>query len=620
MAFTLADAVVYFRGDDKKLVSDLGAAEQKTQSSSNNMAKWLGGAVVGAAAAAGAAIVGIGIEGFDAFSEFQGKMNEVFTLLPGISQKGMGDMTNQVKAFAKEFGVLPDKVVPALYQALSSGIPPDNVFEFLKASQKAAVGGATDLTVAVDGISSVVNAYGSKIIDATKASDLMFTAVKLGKTNFAELSASLFNVIPTAASLGVKFGDVTAALAAMTVQGTPTSVATTQLRQMFVELSQASSKAAKTFTDMSGKTFADFIAGGGNVQDALKLMEGAAQKSNVRLSDLFSSVEAGQAALALTGQGAQTFSTDIAAMQGAAGATDTAFNTMQSGVGKSIDKLKAAWAVGLLNLGEKLSPFVANLVNTASPIIISVLDGIGTNLDKLVVLWDSDWAHMRTTTTSFTNDLPGQLKIFWDSVNAIFKVGGDGIQTNWDLLWGYNLFSALTGFVTLAIAEATEFTRAINGIFTAFYSLFHGDWAGFWAGLEETANAVMDDMLNAIEYIFGPGVRDKLVGALTWAWDGMKDIWKDIADWWNGTIGALTGVHANVPSAASLAVVNPANTSHDLRQALTPIYAPGSAPAGATNSRTINVHPGAIVVNESKQGKETAYDILRILEGLAGAP
>lgn len=60
----------------------------------------------------------------------------------------------------------------------------------------AAVGGVTELETAVDGITSVVNAYGDDVLSAAEASDLMFTAVKLGKTDFTQLSASLFNVIP----------------------------------------------------------------------------------------------------------------------------------------------------------------------------------------------------------------------------------------------------------------------------------------------------------------------------------------------------------------------------------------------------------------------------------------
>ena len=92
--------------------------------------------------------------------------------------------------------MIPGEVLPALYQAISAGVPSDNVFDFLETANKAAVGGITDLSTSVDGITSVVNAYGSDVISAAEASDLMFTAVKEGKTDFGQLSDSLFQVIP----------------------------------------------------------------------------------------------------------------------------------------------------------------------------------------------------------------------------------------------------------------------------------------------------------------------------------------------------------------------------------------------------------------------------------------
>ena len=67
-------------------------------------------------------------------------------------------------------------------------MPPDNVIDFMRTATEASIGGVTDLETAVDGITSVVNAYGEEAISASKASDLMFTAVKLGKTDFTQLS------------------------------------------------------------------------------------------------------------------------------------------------------------------------------------------------------------------------------------------------------------------------------------------------------------------------------------------------------------------------------------------------------------------------------------------------
>lgn len=306
-------------------------------------------------AVAGVAAAKFGADSFNAFASFEKQMNEVFSLMPGISQESMGQMTDQVKDFSREFGVLPDKVVPALYEALSSGIPPENVFTFLETAQKAATGGVTSLETAVDGLTSVVNAYGADTISAADASDIMFQTVKIGKTTMDELSASLFNVSPIASALGIGFDQVGAALATMTSQGIPTAQATTQLRQLFVELSDSGSGLAKTFQQISGQSFKDFVANGGTVQGALQLLETHAANTGVSVSDLFSSVEAGSAALSLTGQNTESFSNSLAAMGERAGSTETAFNQMQAGVSDDIDRMKANFATFQLDVGEKLA-------------------------------------------------------------------------------------------------------------------------------------------------------------------------------------------------------------------------------------------------------------------------
>ena len=371
---------VVFTGEDKsasKTFKEVEDAADNTQTKLSKFGGAIGSAVkVGAIAGVAVGVAAIG-KGVIAFADFERSMNEVFTLIPGTSKEAMDAMTKDVKNFSTEFGVLPDKVVPALYQALSAGVPKENVFEFLEVAQKAAKGGVTDLTVAVNGISSVVNAYGGDVLSATQASDLMFTAVRMGKTTFEEMSASLFQVTPTAAALGVKFGDVTAALASMTAQGVPTSVATTQLRGLFVELSKEGTKTSDVFDKIAGKSFKEFIAGGGNTQQALAMLEKYAGKTNVGINDLFGSVEAGGAALALTGKGTDTFVKNLAAMAESGGATDAAFEQMNTGLGPVIDKFKAFASVVLIDIGAKIAPIILEVAGSIKAMFAAFKAGNG---------------------------------------------------------------------------------------------------------------------------------------------------------------------------------------------------------------------------------------------------
>lgn len=336
-------------------------------------------AIAGAVAAGTAALAGFAVKGYQEFSTFQKGMAEVFTLLPGISGDAMKEMEDQVLHLSQRFGVLPNETIPAFYEALSAGIPQENVFTFVEVANKAAIAGVTDLTTAVNGISSAMNAYGYDVLSAEKASDIMFQTVKLGKTTFEELSNSLYNVSPTAAALGVTFEDLNAQIAAITAQGVPTSVATNQMRQMFVELSKAGGKTADIFQQLAGKTFKQFIAEGGNTQQALQLLEKYAADTGVGINDLFSSVEAGSAALSLTGRNTERFTAFLDAMATSAGSTDTAFKTMSKTASFQLNRALAKISTLFIEIGRKVEPFLTPLIEGFGDlvsVIISVLQGM----------------------------------------------------------------------------------------------------------------------------------------------------------------------------------------------------------------------------------------------------
>jgi TP901 family phage tail tape measure protein len=351
--------VVHIQGETSKLKKALGEAERGVK----GFAKNVGALGIKAGAAFGAAATAVGITGVNAAADFEKSMKEVFTLLPDAGAETFKSLEDQVKNFSKEFGVLPNEVVPSLYQAISAGVPVDNVFTFLETAQQAAKGGVTDLETAVDGISSVVNSYGEEVITASEASDLLFTAVKLGKTDFEQLSGSIFQVAPIAAALGVDFEAVTAAMANLTAQGTPTSVAATQLKGAFSELGKEGTKADTAFREIAGMSFPQFIASGGDVHEAFMLLAQGAADSDQSVLDLFGSIEAGQAVLGLTSDGGEAFATTMGEMENSAGATETAFNTMNTGMAADFEKVKANMEVLKIEIGQKLAPIVLKATN-----------------------------------------------------------------------------------------------------------------------------------------------------------------------------------------------------------------------------------------------------------------
>ena len=549
-----------------KFAAESSAMGAATTSSFGRYGLLAGAALVGAATAA----VAVGGAGVVAAAGFDKQMREVFTLLPGITQPAMNAMSDQVKKFSQDFGVLPDKIVPALYQSLSAGIPADNVFAFLETAQKAARGGVTELETAVDGISSVVNAYGKDVISAGQASDFMFTAVKVGKTTFEELSQNLANVTPLASGLGISFGDVTASISTMTAQGTKTAVATTQLRQLFTELSDAGGETGKTFEKLAGKSFAKFIADGGNVQQALQLMEQAAGKNGVSIKDMFGSVEAGSAALQLTGKGAETFAANLEAMGGSAGATDAAFKTMDEGVSASWDRIKSNVMVALLEIGEGLLPVVepiskwlAETLPTAVAQIQPIFDGIGNGISSISEVFGKAGGASGGATNGFAgllavvNPLAATAVLVrenWEKLSDFFGRFSASIQTwfaeNSAKVEGWRAKLAEIGEQVSPILEKIGFI--INNVVSTAIDLASWAWDQFGETIMNVVGAAIGPLLDILGSVMT--VLDNLLGFIinifsgNWseAWQNVKNIfgavWDAIFAFFESIIGQIRAV------------------------------------------------------------------------------
>jgi len=114
-------------GDDSQLKKTLKSATGKLETFGKNVGKF----GIAAGAAFGATAVAAGTKGITAFADFEKGMKEVMTLMPDAGDEVFGQMSEQVKSLSKEMGILPDEITGALYQAISAGIPRQNVFEFL---------------------------------------------------------------------------------------------------------------------------------------------------------------------------------------------------------------------------------------------------------------------------------------------------------------------------------------------------------------------------------------------------------------------------------------------------------------------------------------------------------
>ncbi|EHO84467.2 phage tail tape measure protein [Fusobacterium ulcerans] len=272
---------------------------------------------------------------------FQKQLSTVNTLLK-VSREELNKYADAFIDLSIKTGASKEDIANGAYQALSSGVKKEDLVDFLETASKTAMAGQTTAETSIKTISSIMNAYKMEAREAGEIADWLLTVQNKGVTTVGELGAYLADVTAISAPLKVTLNDVGAALAQITQNGNNTAKSTTMLKTMFNELSKEGQQAADIFTKISGQSFRDFIAKGGDLQGALNLMEDYAKKTNKSIVDLFGSVEAGSAALNLTGLNAEKFSEKLNDMKNKSGELNTAYAIASANIKTEWDKLTNA--------------------------------------------------------------------------------------------------------------------------------------------------------------------------------------------------------------------------------------------------------------------------------------
>lgn len=315
------------------------------------------------------ALAGAGVAATKMAVDFDRAFRNVQTLFPGTEHQIAG-LDDKVLKLSNSMGVNATGSVNALYDAISAGVPADNALSFLEDATKTAIGGSIEAQEAVNVLTSTINAFGLSSADAGKVSDILFTTVARGKTTMGELARSMFNVAPAAGAAGISLEEVAGALASITKNGVPTATATTSLRQAIVELQKPGSELKSTLQSIGFESGTAALEALGLQGTLVALAEGA-EANGKSMTQVFSSVEAGTAVLALTGEKAQIAADDLAAMGQAAGTTEAAFKTMNESTSRQFEIATERIKGNATAIALDLLPAVTGLLDAISGLTAS---------------------------------------------------------------------------------------------------------------------------------------------------------------------------------------------------------------------------------------------------------
>ncbi|WP_133016910.1 phage tail tape measure protein [Clostridium cuniculi] len=506
------------------------------------------------------AITGIGTASVVASITFEDSMAKVSTIADE-TQVSYDEMKKSIIDLSNQTGISANEIADNVYNAISAGQETGDSVNFVTNSTKLAKAGFAEAGQSLDILTTILNAYGLEAKEVTNVSDVLVQVQNKGKTTVAELASSMGKIIPTANSVSVNLEQLGTGYALMTSKGIATAETTTYMNSMLNELSDSGSKVAGILKKQTGQSFSELMQSGVTLGDAMAILEKEAEKTGLAMSELWSSSEAGKAALVLATDSGKAFNSTLKEMKNSVGATDEAFNKVNNTTGnefkKSINEIKNS----AINLGDTLAPVTSMIASGFSKVSkvlsglssdqLKVISGIGGGIVAINLVLGS--VSKLTKGISDTVKAYKSMKEFGSKAIEMMNVF-KGAQAALNFVMALNPITlVIVGLIALAAVFVVLYNKCewfrngvnnvwekITNIFFTFDNFLKGvfatDWTESFGVFGNVINAFFKNMSNiweSIKRIF-TGIIDFVAGVFTgdWSrsWEGVKNIFGGIMD------------------------------------------------------------------------------------------
>lgn len=319
---------------------------------------------------------------------FESSMAKASTLFGDVAVDTV-NLNSDMLELSSTAGKAAEELGEGLYTAPSAGVDVTKdmggAMDFMTSATKLSVSGFTDVDTAVSATAKVLNAYNMGLDETDRVHKVLMQTQNKGITTVDELGSVLSQVTPTAAAFKVSFETVSAALATMTAQGTSTAQATTQLNQLIAELGKEGTQAQKGLsaatkgTEYAGMSFKQMMEAGVPLNEVLDIMAEYAENNEKNLLDMFSSIEAGKAALAVAGDNSAKFNENLRAMSTESDVVGDAYAKMSDTLSFKGNQIKES----AKNVGIAFYQSMQEPMKEGADVAIQALDGISDAIPRV---------------------------------------------------------------------------------------------------------------------------------------------------------------------------------------------------------------------------------------------
>lgn len=285
----------------------------------------------------------------------------------GLSADAAGELSDAARRVGRETGIGAQEAVDASFFIASAGLRGEDAMLALeRAAQGARIGlGETEDIARLT--TAAVNAYGSETLDAEQATDQLLAAVKEGSAEAPEFAGAMGQVLPIASEMGVSFGEMAGNIAAMTRTGTDARTASTQLRQVLMNLINPTEQARDALAEvgLSAQGVRDHIREDG-LFSALMMLRDAFGDNDEAMSTVFGNARSLMGVLDLLGANSEENARIV----------ESVMNDAAGGIDEAVAQVEDTTRDRLSRIGAGFKDLALDVGNIAKPAVDEFLDGI----------------------------------------------------------------------------------------------------------------------------------------------------------------------------------------------------------------------------------------------------
>lgn len=176
------------------------------------------------------------------------KFGQVMADISSISEVNTKKLADQIRGLDNVYGKLSN-VGNTIYETISSGFDEsiDNLINFQKIVKQASTSIRADIETTGSVMTTLLNAYGMQLSEASRLADMLYVTVREGKAQGNELARTLGLVTNTAAEAGVELSELSAVISILsrTQSTSQTMIAFNQMLNALIKPTQEATREAK---------------------------------------------------------------------------------------------------------------------------------------------------------------------------------------------------------------------------------------------------------------------------------------------------------------------------------------------------------------------------------------